>query len=73
MQLQLKEAYAGYSGEKMDVLFGNQIVNWGRTDGFNPTNCITPSDYFFLTAEPDDQKLSNFMLHLYSNIVYTSA
>lgn len=61
-QIQLKEAYAGYKGEKMDLFLGNQIVAWGRTDGFNPTNNITPNDYFFLTYEPDDQKLSNFML-----------
>ncbi len=59
---QLKEAYAGYSSDKIDVLLGNQIVIWGRTDGFNPTNNITPNDYFFLSSEPDDQKLSNFML-----------
>jgi hypothetical protein len=61
LQLQLKEAYAGYRGDKIDLFLGNQIVAWGRTDGFNPTNNITPNDYFFLTYEPDDQKLSNFM------------
>jgi len=63
-QLQLKELYAGYRGDKLEVLLGNQIVNWGRTDGFNPTNNITPNDYFFLSANPDDQKESNFMLRL---------
>jgi hypothetical protein len=59
---QLKEAYAGYSNDKLDIFLGNQIVAWGRTDGYNPTNNITPVDYFFLTSDPDDQKLSNFML-----------
>ena len=58
----VKELYGGYQSNKFDVLLGNQIVNWGRTDGFNPTNNITPNDYFLLTANPDDQKLSNFML-----------
>lgn len=62
LQLQLKEAYAGYKSSKADIYLGNQIVTWGRTDGFNPTNVITPNDYFFLTHDPDDQKLSNFML-----------
>ena len=61
---QLKEAYAGWQSDKFDLLLGNQIVSWGRTDGFNPTNNITPNDYFFLTAEPDDQKLSNFMFRM---------
>lgn len=58
----LKEAYAGYKSNFIDVYLGNQIIAWGRTDGFNPTNHITPNDYFFLSDEPDDQKLSNFML-----------
>lgn len=60
--VQFKELYAGYSDDIFSVMLGNQIVSWGRTDGFNPTNNITPNDYFFLTADPDDQKLSNFML-----------
>jgi hypothetical protein len=71
LQLQLKEVYAGYRGDKIDVLLGNQIVVWGRTDGFNPTNNITPNDYFFLTNDPDDQKLSNFMLR--SKVKVTNA
>lgn len=60
--LQLKEAYAGFQSRKLDLYLGNQIVTWGRTDGFNPTNCITPKDYFLLTSEPDDQNLSNFLV-----------
>jgi len=61
-ETELKEAYAGYTGERLSVYLGNQVVSWGRTDGFNPTNNITPNDYFYLTPEPDDQKLGNFML-----------
>ena len=61
---QIKEAYAGYQSDKFDLYLGNQIVTWGRTDGFNPTNNITPNDYFFLTSDMDDQKLSNFMLRI---------
>ncbi len=60
--VQLKEAYAGYRGRKLDITLGNQIIAWGRTDGFNPTGNLIPYDYFLLTAEPDDQKLSNLML-----------
>jgi len=62
LKLELKEAYAGFSKDRIDVFAGNQIVSWGRTDGFNPTNNITPADYFFLTSDPDDQKMSNFMI-----------
>jgi len=63
-EIQFKELYAGYRSEKFDAFLGNQIVTWGRTDGFNPTNNLTPNDYFFLTANMDDQKLSNFMLRM---------
>lgn len=60
--VEIKEAIAGYRGNKFDFFAGNQIVNWGRADGFNPTNNINANDYFFQTNEPDDQILSNFML-----------
>ena len=61
-KLDIVEAYAGYISDKFDFLAGNQIVKWGRTDGFNPTNNINAKDYFFLTSDPDDQNLSNFMV-----------
>jgi len=64
VKFQLREVYAGYQSDKFDLFLGNQIVVWGRTDGFNPTNNITPNDYFFLTSDMDDQKLSNFMLRM---------
>lgn len=60
--IQLKEAYSGYMGEKASFYIGNQIVKWGRADGFNPSDNICPNDYFFLSTDPDDQRLSNFML-----------
>lgn len=61
-EVEVKEAYAGYSSNVADLLLGEQIISWGRTDGFNPTNNITPNNYFFFSPEPDDQKISNFLL-----------
>jgi hypothetical protein len=61
-ELEIKEAYAGISTNTIDLFMGEQIVSWGRTDGFNPTNNITPTNYFFFSANPDDQKIPNFML-----------
>jgi hypothetical protein len=61
LKVEIKELYAGFRSKKADFTFGNQIVSWGRTDGFNPTNNITPFDYFFLSAEPDDQNLPNIL------------
>jgi hypothetical protein len=61
-EFEMKEAYAGISTTAFDLLLGEQIISWGRTDGFNPTNNITPNNYFFFSANPDDQKIPNFML-----------
>jgi hypothetical protein len=61
-EFELKEAYAGINTNTIDLFLGEQIVSWGRTDGFNPTNNITPNNYFFLTGNPDDQKLPNLMM-----------
>jgi len=59
---QMKETYVGFQSDKFDLYLGARIISWGRMDGFNPTDNITPYDYFFLTADPDDQKLPNFLL-----------
>jgi hypothetical protein len=61
LKLEIKELYAGFRSKKADFSLGSQIVSWGRTDGFNPTNNITPVDYFFLSAEPDDQNIPNIL------------
>jgi len=59
---ELKEAYAAYKSDKIDISLGEQIISWGKADIFNPTNNLTPNDYFFLSANPDDQKIPNFLL-----------
>ncbi len=66
--MELKEAYAGFSKNWFEINIGNQIVSWGRADGFNPTNNITPNNYFLLTYEPDDQKMSNFLIQTKFNL-----
>lgn len=60
-KLEIMEAYAGYVSDKFDFIAGNQIVKWGRTDGFSPTDNISPRDYFFLTSDMDDQLRANLM------------
>lgn len=62
--IELKEAYAGIQTKVFKFYLGNQIVPWGRTDGFNPTDNINPKDYFLLTPDPEDQRLGNFMLRV---------
>jgi hypothetical protein len=63
-RLEIMEAYAGYVSDKFDFIAGNQIVKWGRTDGFSPTDNISPRDYFFLTSDMDDQLRANLMARI---------
>lgn len=61
-QFQLREAYADLYLGDFDLRAGQQIIAWGRADGFNPTNNLTPQDYFVRSPEPDDIRLGNFLL-----------
>ena len=61
-QIEPKELYAGLNTKHFDLTAGYQIVSWGKTDGFNPTDNLSPKNYFFLSEDPNDQLMSNLML-----------
>ena len=58
----LREAYINLYLSDFDFRIGKQIIVWGRADGFNPTNNLTPYDYTFFSPEEDDKRLSNFVV-----------
>jgi len=62
--IDIKELYASVQNDRVQISIGNQIIDWGRTDGYNPTNYLTPKNYFFLTDDMDDQLISIFMARL---------
>jgi hypothetical protein len=68
-EIEIKELYTGYKTGKIGVYLGNQIVTWGRADFLNPTDNISPSNRFFLSSDPDDQRLSNFMFRFKMEIM----
>lgn len=59
---ELKEAFITYNSKKFDISAGNKIISWGKTDAISPLNIVTPQNYFFLTVNPDDMNISNFVL-----------
>lgn len=63
-EFEIKEAFAKFATSKTDISLGNQIVNYGKTDGFSPCNYINAQNYFFLSDESDDQNLSSFLLRI---------
>lgn len=60
--IDLREAYINVYAGKFDFRVGKQIVVWGRADGFNPTNNITPEDFTIFSPEADDIRLGNFLI-----------
>ena len=66
--VKLREAYINvYAGSHFDLKFGQQIIVWGRADGINPTNNLTPIDMRVRSADEDDRRLSNLALRMNLN------
>ena len=64
----LREAYADLYLGPFELRAGQSIISWGRADAINPTNNLTPQDYFVRSPEPDDMRLGNFLLRGRYNI-----
>jgi hypothetical protein len=58
----LREAYADLYLGNFELRAGQSIIAWGRADAFNPTNNLTPQDYFMRSPEPDDMRMGNFLV-----------
>jgi len=66
--LKVHEAYVNVYAGPFDLRFGHQIIVWGRADGINPTNNITPYDYRVHSPEEDDRRMANLGLRSHYNI-----
>jgi len=53
---ELLEGYATLHLPGLDLRLGKQIVAWGRADGINPTDNLTPRDYRVLLPYDEDQR-----------------
>jgi len=67
-EINVREAYVDLYPGDFEFRMGKQIINWGRADGFNPTNNLCPQDYFVRSPEEDDIRLGNFALTARYNI-----
>ncbi len=63
----LREAYVNAYLRAFDLRIGQQIVQWGKADGYNPTNVITPLDLLVFSPDEDDRRISNFLIRSYYN------
>jgi hypothetical protein len=64
----LREAYLNLYLGPFDFRIGHQIVVWGRADGFNPTDNITPQNGLVRSANEDDRRVANFLIRSFLNI-----
>ncbi len=58
----VREAYVNVYAGPVDVRLGHQIIVWGRADGNNPTDNLTPRDMRTRSPNVDDARLANFVL-----------
>ena len=69
----LLEAYVTAHFEHAQLRIGKQIVAWGRADGLNPTDNLTPHDYKVLLPFEEDQRFGTTAIKLdaYLDAEYT--
>lgn len=58
----IREAYIDVYLSKVQFRIGKQISPWGRADGWNPTDNLTPYDYFARSPDPDDMRIGNYRI-----------
>ena len=63
----MREAYVNAYFGPFDLRIGQQVVQWGKADGYNPSNVITPIDLQIFSPDEDDLRLSNFLIRSYYN------
>jgi hypothetical protein len=55
---ELREAYLQYASESWDLRLGRQLIIWGKADGVEITDLISPKDYTeFLAQDYDDIRM----------------
>ena len=54
-----REAYIDLRLGHLDARVGRQIVSWGRADGINPTDNLTPRDQTILVPDDADRRLGS--------------
>ena len=67
-EINLREAYLNAYIGPFDFRIGHQIVVWGRADGFNPTDNITPKNILVRSPDEDDRREGNFLIRSHYNV-----
>lgn len=53
----VRDAFVGRRLGPLDLRVGRQAIPWGRADGINPTDNLTPRDFTMLSPDEADERL----------------
>jgi uncharacterized protein DUF1302 len=62
-EIKLREAYVDVSLGGLNLRLGKQILPWGRVDVFRSIDNITPKDMRYISIDPDDMRIGNFLVN----------
>ena len=62
--INLREAWVEFYAGNFTANMGQQIIVWGKADGINPTNNLTPVNTIIRTPDPDDRRMGNFLMQM---------
>lgn len=63
-ETRLIEAYVGHRFGDSELRVGRQVMAWGRADGVNPTDNVSPRDYRTWLPYDEDQRFGTWALRL---------
>jgi hypothetical protein len=56
---ELREGFVTFTSGPIELRAGRQIIAWGRADGINPTDNLTPQDLTLLAPADSDRRLGS--------------
>lgn len=65
---ELREGYVNAYLGPVDIRLGQQIIVWGKADGFNPTNNLTPTNLSIRSPHDDDRRVGNLASRVFLNM-----
>lgn len=67
-EAELREGYVNAYLGPVDIRLGQQIIVWGKADGFNPTNNLTPTNLSLRSPHDEDRRVGNFASRMFLNL-----
>jgi hypothetical protein len=56
---EVREGFVTFTSGPIELRAGRQIIAWGRADGINPTDNLTPQDLTVLAPDDSDRRLGS--------------